>query len=165
VESVYSAVRTESLYKTDTLRLWRVNLTDVFTDRRWMFFVRCMRIVPHSTSIIYTVEPRDMACTVVALCISLWYNTACILITWTSWRQSPVAARSKAWVCRRSLASIAGSNLAGGVGVCLVCVCCQIEVSVTGRSLVQRGPTECGVSNWVWSWSPDSEEALPDWGL
>jgi hypothetical protein len=24
VESVYSAVRTESLYKTDTLRLWRV---------------------------------------------------------------------------------------------------------------------------------------------
>jgi hypothetical protein len=26
VESVYSAVRTESLYKIDTLRLWRVNM-------------------------------------------------------------------------------------------------------------------------------------------
>jgi hypothetical protein len=26
-------------------------------------------------------------------------------------------------------------------------VCCQIEVSATGRSLVQRSPTECGVSN------------------
>jgi hypothetical protein len=26
VESVYSAVRTESLYKTDTLRLYRVNM-------------------------------------------------------------------------------------------------------------------------------------------
>jgi hypothetical protein len=26
VETVYSAVRTESLYKTDTLRLWRVKI-------------------------------------------------------------------------------------------------------------------------------------------
>jgi hypothetical protein len=25
-------------------------------------------------------------------------------------------------------------------------VCCQVEVSVSGRSLVQRSPTECGVS-------------------
>jgi hypothetical protein len=25
-------------------------------------------------------------------------------------------------------------------------VCCQVEVSATGRSLVQRSPTECGVS-------------------
>ena len=25
-------------------------------------------------------------------------------------------------------------------------VCCQVEVSATGRSLVQRAPTECGVS-------------------
>jgi len=24
--------------------------------------------------------------------------------------------------------------------------CCQVEVSVAGRSLVQRSPTECGVS-------------------
>jgi hypothetical protein len=28
--------------------------------------------------------------------------------------------------------------------VCVVC--CQVEVSATGRSLVQRSPTECGVS-------------------
>jgi hypothetical protein len=26
------------------------------------------------------------------------------------------------------------------------CLCCQAEVSVTGRSLVQRSPTDCGVS-------------------
>ena len=32
----------------------------------------------------------------------------------------PVAARSKAWVCGRSLAGIAGSNPAGGMGVCLL---------------------------------------------
>jgi hypothetical protein len=25
-------------------------------------------------------------------------------------------------------------------------VCCQVQVSATGRSLVQRSPTECGVS-------------------
>ena len=43
----------------------------------------------------------------------------------------------------------------------LVCVVsCQIEVSVTGWSLVQRSPTECGVSNWMWSWSLDNEANL-----
>jgi hypothetical protein len=37
-------------------------------------------------------------------------------------------------------------------------VCCQVEVSATGCSLVQRSPTECGVSECVWSWS------LEKWG-
>jgi hypothetical protein len=32
----------------------------------------------------------------------------------------PVAARSKAWVCDRSLAGIVGSNPAGGKDVCLL---------------------------------------------
>jgi hypothetical protein len=27
-------------------------------------------------------------------------------------------------------------------------VCCQVEVSATGRSLVQRSPNECGVSEY-----------------
>ena len=31
-----------------------------------------------------------------------------------------VAARSKAWVCGRSLAVIVGSNIAGGMDVCLL---------------------------------------------
>ena len=47
----------------------------------------------------------------------------------------PVAARSKAWICGRSLAGIAGSNPAGGmdVYVCRVSVvCCQVEVSASG---------------------------------
>jgi hypothetical protein len=26
-------------------------------------------------------------------------------------------------------------------------VCCQVEVSASGRSLVQRSPTDCGVSD------------------
>ena len=33
-----------------------------------------------------------------------------------------MAERSKAWVCRRSPAGIAGSNPAGGMDVCVVCV-------------------------------------------
>jgi len=46
-----------------------------------------------------------------------------------------VAARSKAKVCGRSLA---------WEWMCLVrVVCCQGEVSVTGRSFVERNPTEC----------------------
>jgi hypothetical protein len=61
-----------------------------------------------------------------------------------------VAARSKAWVCGLSLAGIKGSNPAGGGGYrCLSLVsvvCCQVEVSATGWSLVQRSPTDCGVS-------------------
>ena len=54
-----------------------------------------------------------------------------------------VAALSNAWVCGRSLAWIAGSN----PGVCLSLVndmCCQVEVSASGRSLA-RGvlPSVC----------------------
>jgi hypothetical protein len=62
-----------------------------------------------------------------------------------------VAVRSKAWVCGRSLTGILGSNPAGGHG-CLSLVsvvCCQVEVSATGWSLVQRSPTECGVPECV----------------
>jgi hypothetical protein len=57
-----------------------------------------------------------------------------------------VSARSKMWVCGRSLVGIAGSDPAGGMDIC--CECCVLsgrEVSATGRSLVQRSPTYCGV--------------------
>jgi hypothetical protein len=64
-----------------------------------------------------------------------------------------VAAPSKPKVCGRSLAGMLGSNPASGMSVCLsVCLsvlsvmCCQVEAPTTGRSLVQRSPTECGVS-------------------
>jgi hypothetical protein len=39
----------------------------------------------------------------------------------------PVAERSKAWVCSRSPAGIAGSNLTGGMDVCLLWVLCVIR--------------------------------------
>jgi hypothetical protein len=58
-----------------------------------------------------------------------------------------VAARSTAWVYSRSLAGLTGSNSAQRMDVSLLStVCCQAEVSATDRSLVQRSPTECGVS-------------------
>jgi hypothetical protein len=62
----------------------------------------------------------------------------------------PVAARSKAWVFGRSLTRIVCSNPTGGMDVCVVfVVCCQVEVSATDWSLVQRSRTECGVSDCV----------------
>ena len=49
---------------------------------------------------------------------------------------------SKARICGRSLVETAGSNAAGGKYVsCVLCV-----AFATGRSPVQRSPTECGVS-------------------
>ena len=63
----------------------------------------------------------------------------------------PETARFKAWVCGRSLAGIADSDSAGEMAVCLLyvlcVVCCQVEFFATGRSLVQRSPTERGVYN------------------
>jgi hypothetical protein len=44
----------------------------------------------------------------------------------------PAAARSKAWIWRRSLAEIVDSNTAGGMNVSLVSVVgCQVEVSAS----------------------------------
>jgi hypothetical protein len=59
-----------------------------------------------------------------------------------------VAARSKAWLCSRSLAGTGGFEYRRGHGYLslLSVVCCQVEVPATGRFLVQGSPTECGVS-------------------
>jgi hypothetical protein len=73
----------------------------------------------------------------------------------------PVASQSRALVGGRSLAEIAGLNCSGGMDVYVFwVVCCQIEVSATGQSLVQRSPSKCGVSNKVWSLSLDNEVPL-----
>ena len=49
-----------------------------------------------------------------------------------------VAAQSNAWVCGRSRAGFAVSNLVGSMDVLSLVrvMCCQVEVSATGRSLV-----------------------------
>ena len=48
---------------------------------------------------------------------------------------------------RRSAGTVS-SNPTGGMACLSVVsvVCCQVEVSATGRSLAQRNPTDCGVS-------------------
>jgi hypothetical protein len=43
-----------------------------------------------------------------------------------------VAAPAKAWVCGRSLAGIAGSNLPGEMDVFRECLCRLVEVSELG---------------------------------
>ena len=54
-----------------------------------------------------------------------------------------MAARSKTWVYDRSLAGMTGSKPASSTYLSVVSVvCCQVEVSVMGLSLVQRSPTE-----------------------
>jgi hypothetical protein len=58
----------------------------------------------------------------------------------------PVPTPSKARVCRHLRAGIVGSNPAGAWMSVSFVVCCQVEVSASGWSLVQRSPTECGVS-------------------
>jgi hypothetical protein len=56
----------------------------------------------------------------------------------------PVAAPSKAPVCGRSLAGIVGLNPAGDGCLSLVSVVCfQVQLSATGRSLLQRSLTVC----------------------
>jgi hypothetical protein len=59
----------------------------------------------------------------------------------------PVAARSKAWVCGRSFLGfrVRIPRWHGCMSV-VSGVCCQAEFSALGRSLVQRSPTACGVS-------------------
>jgi len=56
-----------------------------------------------------------------------------------------VAARSKAWVCGRSLFGIAGSNPASEWMSVSCVLCSQVGVSATGRLLVKRIPTECAM--------------------
>ena len=59
-----------------------------------------------------------------------------------------MAERSRARACSLSVDGNAGSNSAGGMDVLSLpsVVCCQVEVSATGRFLVQRSPTDYVVS-------------------
>jgi len=57
----------------------------------------------------------------------------------------PVAARSKAWVCGRSLAVIVGSNPTGSIDIC--CESCVLSGRGLGVGLITRPEEfcECGV--------------------
>jgi hypothetical protein len=74
----------------------------------------------------------------------------------------PVAVWSRPWVYGRSHPGIVASNPTRVLGVFSLVrvVFCQIEVSASDWSLVQRSPTECGVTKWMRSWSINNEETL-----
>jgi hypothetical protein len=66
---------------------------------------------------------------------STWKWISLTLRAYFPWVNSPelipVAARSNAWVCGRSLAGIVGSNLAGAWTLVVSVVCCQVELSAS----------------------------------
>jgi hypothetical protein len=72
----------------------------------------------------------------------------------------PVAARSKAWVCGRLVAGIAGSNVAESMDVCLLCL--YIVLSCVGGGLcdwlITRPEESYRVSNCVWLRNLNTEE-------
>jgi hypothetical protein len=59
-----------------------------------------------------------------------------------------VEVRYKQLLCDSSLVEIVGSNPAGArlCVSCEYCMCCLTTVSVMGRSLFERSPTECDMS-------------------
>ena len=52
-----------------------------------------------------------------------------------------------AWVFVRSLDGIVSSNTGGGVMSLMRVLCCQADISMLGRSLVQSSPTDFGISS------------------
>ena len=92
------------------------------------------------------------------VCFICYQRYRCLIPTTYFRRRLKPDARSKVWVWGRSFAGIVGSNPARAMNVCyLSVVFCQ--VSASGRSLVQRIPTEYDVSEY------DREDALAHWGL
>jgi len=71
----------------------------------------------------------------------------------------PVAVRSKAWVCGRSFAGVAGSNPTGSMDICLFRILCvmKVEISEMGRSLVSRSSTAPSVSECDFETSKNEE--------
>ena len=60
----------------------------------------------------------------------------------------PVAARSKAWICSRSIPEIAGSNPAEGIDVC--CECCVLSGIGHNDLPIPRPEESYRVCVWVW---------------
>jgi hypothetical protein len=92
-----------------------------------------------SVNLLHVSAPRCRNMQQVNACYKLYFKYICC-------KPNPVAVRSKEKVCGRALAGIVGWNLTEDMDfVSCECLCCQAEFSSTGRSLVQRSPTDCGV--------------------
>ena len=74
------------------------------------------------------------------------YFVRTIIVTCNNIKVSvPVAKQSKAWVCDSWDCGFESHRGHGCLSVGIN-VCCQVEVSATSCSLVQRSPTDCGAS-------------------
>jgi hypothetical protein len=63
-------------------------------------------------------------------CIAQLY----LICTYIQGMPIPVAVQSKAWVCGHSIAGIAGSNSAGGMDVCLLCLLRVVQVAASATN-------------------------------
>jgi hypothetical protein len=79
----------------------------------------------------------------------------CILLLYLEWTPVPLAARSNAARLLRSWVRIPPGAW--------MFVCCQVEVSATSWSLVQRSPTACGASLCVIKKSRERGGHSPRW--
>jgi len=80
-----------------------------------------------------------------SICLIVGCFVFSILIMVHNLLSIPVAMRSTASVCCRSLAAIVGSDPAWVMDFCLLWILCvvQVQASAMGWSLIQRSPTEC----------------------
>jgi hypothetical protein len=143
---------------------WRRRYTtDCSTRNFCAVSCRCMSfflLIIHKTQAAYV--SRQQRCKHTLHPSIFWRHSHILFFTTKLCMPFPVAARSKAWVSDHLLAGIVGSNPAGGTSVCLLCVVwCQIEVSASDWSLVQRTRPEGSYRVWrVWVCSRilDNEE-------
>ena len=77
-----------------------------------------------------------------------------------------VIARSKAMICDCLLSGVAGSNPAGGMGVCVLWVLCVVRWrSLRWADPLSRGALPTVVCHCVWSTNLEQEAALARVGL
>ena len=132
-------IRRRTKYLTKTTRCW------VVLVRYFMLFLLIFsrifwrKICYGNTFTVLLFDGYNLRIFVWAPCMQLCLQTAlkccaclpdftCIdpVVNLSNRKPVPLAARSKAWVCGRSLDGIAGSNPAGGMSVCSeCCVLCR----------------------------------------
>jgi hypothetical protein len=124
-----------------------------YKQSRKLFKWRCVSFVwpiPTKRPTISLRSNRAMHCS--ACCCYVWHNYLKSILRYKflifyayNPGAIPVVARCKAWGCKRSLAGVAVSILAGAWMSLVSVVYCQVQVCASGWSVVQRCPTECGV--------------------
>jgi hypothetical protein len=67
----------------------------------------------------------------VCVCVCVWKDNIKRILN--KYGKTSATARSKAYVCGRLVAGVAGSNPAEGIDVCLLCLC--VVLSCAGRDL------------------------------